>query len=248
MFCCPFRNNLARSIGFLVFLVSCSSSHQQFLLRDVLNNFKKAGANTKNINMRSVGNTVWLSGEVASESVSEELEDIAINTDGVMTVENDIRVNPKLEKKPRRILLERLAKRIKSDPDLKNYDIDFLSEDSRVIVSGTVDSEEDLGKLVRVAREDEQIEEESHDYQFNVTVRSTPDVKILNSLEKILAKYPRDITKSIAVSVNDGLVTFSGNVSNHEHIDSILSKALMIEGVRKVKSNVVIVKNKNKIN
>jgi len=46
--------------------------------------------------------------------------------------------------------------------------------------------------------------------------------------------------KDVNIQVQNGIVTFSGTVQRHETIDNMLSQALMVDGVKRVQSNVSI--------
>lgn len=58
-------------------------------------------------------------------------------------------------------------------------------------------------------------------------IRSDPDIQF----------------KDVNVQVRNGVAEFSGTVQNHEQIDAMLSQALMVNGVRDIRSNVNIREN-----
>ncbi len=239
----PIFFRLVKSLSLILltgFLFACAGSKRPSVTESVTRNLEMSGLDISRVKVGVEGNSIWLEGAVPSKAVSSRLEEIAIRTSGVMVVRNELEVSSvssssTLESSP----AQRFADRVRSDPGLKNYDISVVSEEGQVVVTGEVESEDELQRIFELAHESES-PERSVEYRINVTSSDPSDEEISQLLSERMAKMPRSVTESIAFSVDNGVVTFSGRVVQHETIDQLLSQTLMLPGVRKVKSNVKI--------
>lgn len=184
------------------------------------------------------GNTVTVDGFVSTADDRARVERAVRSVNGVSVVVNNLKLvgaSAISTSNTGKIIRDR----IKADPSIKNYTLDIEHLGNNITLTGEVDLPADKSKI------------------FNIAYNVAPDANIQNDLkvknqasasdfdvnEKVMAALKTEGVKgleTVVVETNEGIVKFSGQVKNHRDIDQMLSIALMIEGVKSVRSEVKV--------
>ena len=193
------------------------------------------GAHEIGINVRR--NHVYLTGEVSSIADSKTIEDIARRTNGVKSVQNNLKIKSGLlaqgTKEQNFRLSAEVVNRISKDPTLGYHNYAVVAKGGLVTISGKVASAQDRARIEEIARGTPGVDE----VELALDTMLAKDDKSLVALVRQQLEIENGINLSgIDIAANQGVVTFSGSRSNHRDIDHILSLALMVPGVRDIRS------------
>lgn len=119
------------------------------------------------IDVDTLEGVVTLRGKVDSETMKTSAERIAMNTDGVKRVVNELVVEPEKEGTGKAMgeaaddmgIRTRVGSKFTMDPDIKRFDIDIDVDDGVVTLSGIVRDEKMKAEAERVAREVEGVKD-----------------------------------------------------------------------------------------
>jgi osmotically-inducible protein OsmY len=116
------------------------------------------------------------------------------------------------------------------------YNVSVVTDPNRVILRGTVDSQATRERIVSSASS---VAKRTVSDQLVIQgMRS--DAEIQESLRRALEnEYPR-LMRDLKVSVQNGVATVEGKLSNRRQVDEVLAAALNIDGVRDVRSEITI--------
>lgn len=182
---------------------------------------------------------VDLRGKVASGDRKWRIESIVRRVPGVREVRNmltvgyvNTRYTDELDRKVCEAAMGHLDRLV-----LQDYNVELDCQGGTVTITGTVGNQKEIyaigdevlraqgvSKVINHLR----LKPEMSDTYLQEVVRETLEGKEGLSLS------------GLTFTVKDGVVTFNGAVARHEDIDRILSRALMIEGVKDVQSNVKV--------
>jgi osmotically-inducible protein OsmY len=181
---------------------------------------------------------VRLRGQVNSIENFNTVEEIARKTDGVTSVYNELEIIPELKgHELNKIELSGTAssilEKIKTLPGLRLYSLKVYTEGKNIFVQGEVDSRRDKDSIDKI------LEPYTSEYIVHNTLSfklEIPDERIRQNIIRAL-KESRDVnTEGLIITVQKGIATFSGKRKNHREVDQILSIALMVEGVKGIKT------------
>lgn len=112
--------------------------------------------NSTNVDVDTFDGVVTLRGEVEKQYTRDEAERLARNTDGVLGVDNRLRVVSAAEEDDQTVSDSWITTKIKSkltaDPELNPFNIDVDTLDGVVTLSGAVASEAKRAEVERLAR------------------------------------------------------------------------------------------------
>ena len=183
---------------------------------------------------------VILSGKVTTSANRQRIEEIARQVPGVKAVTNDIAVS-RIAKfngsgSPNDVC-NRARSQLDSASDINDFNVEIDCADDVVTLTGTVQNAEDADRIERAIKKTAGVRDV-------VNYMRTPPELSDTYLEQIIRNDLQDKNRinlsGISISVQSGIVTFSGHVADHEEIDRILAATLMIKGVKDIKSQVTI--------
>ena len=119
----------------------------------------------------------------------------------------------------------------------QDFHLSFTCAGDEITMTGTVARPEDIPIL---EREVLHVPGVARVVNLLRTPPETSDAYLASTLRSTLEQEDGVDFSRITYTVKDGIVHFKGHVKRHEDIDKILSRTLMIEGVRDVKSAVTI--------
>lgn len=181
---------------------------------------------------------VTLEGTVSSDEARQWVGEISEQQPGVQEVIN------KLEVKSASVASEantQLARRVRDAliraPVRDKYALRVRADEATVTISGEVKSESDRDTLEKTARLTPGVTEVVNE----LTVKENGnDAELARRVEAALMRDVPDLSQGVRVSVNNGVVTLSGEKRSHREIDHLLSIVLMVDGVRDIRSELVL--------
>lgn len=205
-------------------------------ISDKLDAVKDFGQHEFEVDVR--GRTVTIDGFVSSEADKQRVEKIARSTEGVDRIVNNLRVTG-----PSVVMNSDVARRIrdslKARENLKNYQLEITQEGNNIILAGEAANEGDRQLIGSVANSQAQGLTVQNKLRIRV-VPELPDATVQQSVLAALKSEGVSGLDTVTLSTNQGIVHFAGQVNNHREIDRILSIALMVDGVKSVRSSVKI--------
>ena len=232
---------ILRTLVLILMLTACSQgfSTPYRITNDVDNVIRQleySGRHEIQIDVRDT--TVSVDGFVSSAEEKNMVENAIYGVQGVRHVKNNLKV---LEGSivSNSDLAKRIRDRLKADPTIMNCTMEIEHKSSVLNLKGEVTNPLDRDRIYNVARE------------------LAPDLKIQNNLRVKVKELPSDADinqrvmnalraegisglEGVLVDTEEGIVVFTGRVDNHRQIDHMLTIALMVEGVRSVRSDVKI--------
>lgn len=192
------------------------------------------GSHNIEIDNRGKGE-VRLEGYVESEEARQRVQQAAERAQGVSRVDNHLAISSTAQ--PRRNdEIARMEEAFRRDVPHGRYNVSVVTDRDRVILRGTVDSQTTREQIVSSASS---VAKRTVSDQL-VVQGARSDAEIQESLRRALEnEYPR-LMRDLQVSVQNGVATVEGKLSNHRQVDEVLASALNIEGVRDVRSEVTI--------
>lgn len=148
----------------------------------------------------------------------------------------------------------KIITRLDAMKDLGAHEFDVDVRGDRVLLEGYVSSRADKERVVQVARETKGVDTievrlEIRPPQSNQIAMALPpqapaptDNEVTDRVIAALKSENVSGLAAVSISTLDGVVRFAGELQNHREIDRMLSIALMIDGVRSVRSDVKLVK------
>lgn len=183
---------------------------------------------------------VLLKGSVSSPSDIERVETAVRQTPGVTSVKNELiaqRQPATGATGPSSKLAEAIRTRVAADHSLGHYDLEILVTGTTAALVGSVVKAEDGAAIARIARGTPGVV--TVDNRLTVAL-PTSDAAVEMNVREALRKAGDVDLAGLDISANDGIVTFAGPRGGHRDIDRILGVALMVEGVRDIKSEMTI--------
>lgn len=134
-------------------------------------------------------------------------------------------------------LAESIKSEIAADHSLGRYTLDVLVSGEATSLIGTVARDEDRAAIERITRRTPGVKT-----IYNQLTVAAPrsDIVVENDVRRALERAGDVDLAGLDISASDGTVTFVGRRNNHREIDRILSVALMVDGVQKIKSDMTI--------
>ncbi|MFM1847085.1 MAG: hypothetical protein RL417_559 [Pseudomonadota bacterium] len=183
---------------------------------------------------------VHLKGEVSSPADISRVEDAVRKVSGVNSVKNELvalRHSAIAQRGPSTRLAESIRSRVKANHSIGHYDIEILVTGQTVALVGEVVSPEDSTTIERIARATPGVV--NLDNRLTVAP-PTSDLVVAANVREALRKAGDVDLEGLEISASEGVVTFTGMRPTHREIDRILGVALMVNGVRDIKSEMTI--------
>lgn len=183
---------------------------------------------------------VRLTGHVSTTNDRNRVEDAVRATPGITTVKNELTVKPittPTNVGPSARLANEIKSRLSAEHSLGHYTIDVLVSGDATSLIGSVARDEDRAAIERIVRQTPGVKTI---YNQITLAPAESDLVVERNVREALARAGDVDLTGLEIAANDGVVTFAGNRGNHRDIDRILSVALMVDGVRGIKSDMVI--------
>ncbi|MCS6893817.1 MAG: BON domain-containing protein [Deltaproteobacteria bacterium] len=208
--------------------------------RIIVDELKKALEleNIDSVSISSYMGQVTLSGDVADEQTRLKAERIALTIPGVKRVKSNLVVNPASRAS---LIASSNCVVPKFDEHLEGKArINMKCEGKTITLIGEIEFAWDEEKILTLVKQ--------ANSGFSVTsklivTKPSTDEQLFNAVMSALKENNHDLS-GISFSVTNRVVTFRGSVKNHRIIDAILATTLMVEGIKEVKSEVVIASTK----
>lgn len=189
-----------------------------------------------NITIEASRGAVTLEGAVSSVADKEFVERSAWAQSGVSKVTNLLEVRGDLPRPGDPNLALAVKRAIAADPAIKNYNVNISTLDGVVTLSGEADSAAAKAQMGQAAQRVPGVT--NVDNRMNIRPAPT-DSELEHRVQEALASDPEVNLRGVQMSVKDGVAIFSGRTGNHRETDRILTIALMVPGVKDVRSSIV---------
>ncbi len=189
-----------------------------------------------NVSAYSEYGHVYLRGTVSSERARERVFDIARSIENVREVTNQLTVVPAKagNDKEAKLICGFVLENIK---DVGTHKITVECKDGIVYLSGVVANQNVADRIMQRVQITPGVTRVISQFKYPDPVS---DDELRSRLAEAFSKESGLALNTVSYSVKDGVAVFNGNVSRHEEIDRILGIALMVDGVKDIKSNVSI--------
>lgn len=150
-------------------------------------------------------------------------------------------------------ILGTIQSSLENDATIGAYDMNIVCRQGKVILSGTVGSEQAREKVVDIAKNTEGVRsvtdwlavwpmmpDDSMKARYDYATITPGDSQIEADIVSALAADNKSLAEKISVSVNNGTATLSGNLRNFREVDQALSTTLMVNGVKSTSSQLTI--------
>lgn len=168
---------------------------------------------------------ITLKGTVSSEEAKQRIEEVAWRYPGVYDVKSKIQV---VGGRASMVSCPTL-------PELQEKgEVRVFCEGDQVEVTGAVSTQDEKSRIIR------SVETQMPSMKLIDTVkilRPESDEAVFAALSLALKREGHNLS-GVTYRVIDGVATFNGEVSNHRVIDAILATALMVDGVKDIRSEV----------
>ena len=195
---------------------------------------------------------VILSGYVSSEADKEMVTNEISQIPGVTHVENTLTVkeggndavaadatahttatiDPQQDIVRKKALLA-----VKKLPGLGAYEIDLAFTEHAIELTGQAESASDIKKIGQAVQK----EAAPFGVVNKISLKALPtDIELIARVQNAF-KNEKDLqSEGIVVTAQNGVITLSGEKSNHRIVDRILSIANMVDGVKSVESKIAV--------
>lgn len=196
-------------------------------------------AHTLDLNVEPDGLAV--AGQVASESDKARVLEIARNSVDGENVIDKLQVvppaEPKVYKREMTQQEQAILKKIASTIPMGGYNLMLVTKDDALHIEGSVANQVTKNQITKLAK----------DAAPGIVIKNDlkeftplPDTMVLAKVKETLKNQMPEIFSKLDITCDRGVVTFTGNVAEHQEIDRALATTIMIDGVKDVRSKVVI--------
>ena len=188
-----------------------------------------------NVDIEVRWGTVTLTGEVASPSARQRIEDIVTTVLGVDKVVNQLQVqgaNPVVSKSD--AVAQRIAQRAQREIRDERFTLQVEERPGEVVLKGGTDTLA-AAQIIRVIAEQEAPGMQVRN-QLQVREELLTNDQLRQRVLQALASESLIRSEDLDIQANNGVVTIKGVRPNHREVDRILSVVVMVEGVKDVKS------------
>ncbi len=201
------------------------------------------------INLQVTEGTVLMKGHVASQEQQQLAVDVARQIQGVKQVVNDLQIGSATAAQDRQIAdaIARELSKHKQAGRLKGFHINIDVTDGAATLKGSVASEEQK-KLAQESAANTPgvcgvVDQLAVDGPSNADTPAISDAEIARQIASALKQHQNHgELKGFAIdmTVQDGIVTYTGHVSNEQQIALALEAAHSVEGVKDIVSKLAV--------
>ncbi len=183
---------------------------------------------------------VTLKGKVPTESARRRIKAAALTVPGVEKVEDNLVVTYESVASPdsseESELCDSVRAELATTRKADDFRVTIECRDREVILLGTAATDTDIAAIESTVRKVPGVSSVVNELRIPPEVG---DARLYQTIHDQLTRQGIPL-HNVQFSVRDGIVTFTGRVVDHEEIDKILARTLMIKGVSDVKSEVAI--------
>ena len=222
------------------FLQSSVFADSQQIRRDFfLRLEKEQNFGSYNLDIEVIAGVVTARGNVSSAISKARVSEIAESLKGVSRVINEVEVVPTEPGATKGIsVADLIVERTQRELTKESYRLNVALQGKEVILKGTVDTLSGARKIVQIAESTAPGLIVKN--QMLVKEEVLTDNELRDRVLKALALDPQIQISDLIIRAENGIVHVSGSRPEHRSIDRILSTVIMVEGVKDVKSSVVI--------
>lgn len=178
-----------------------------------------------------------IDGEVASQEDKNLVEETVRRVDGITRVEDRLVVTGVGNQPVTGGLARDIEEAIHRAAGLGTYSVQVVHVGDKISLTGTALNEKDRERIGQIA----QGVASGHSITNELTLATAPgDAALVARVHEALSREKDIDLAGVSISANSGIVVIKGAKNNHREIDRILSVALMVEGVRDIKSEMKI--------
>ena len=177
--------------------------------------------------------TVTLSGYVSSEADRKFVETVASDQYGVANVVNKLQIRDAQSLPSNYELARRVKDALVAIPGIHGYSVQITARGSLVELTGEAETQEKKRQIEEAAARVNGVS--SVDNKIMVAA-SPPDSELVERVRRALAANPEVNLNTVEIAAREGVVTFKGEIANHREGDRILSTAVMVPGVKDIRS------------
>lgn len=187
------------------------------------------------------GGVITLEGSVASELDRERIEAVARTTPGVSLVRNRLTITAPTEgmaslAAPASVASD-IRARLRGAPNLHDFNLEISVLAGVATLRGEARDEADRRRIEEITRSTPGV----MSIENRITTRAPrSDEELVREVQEALARNPEISLRDLNIRADHGVVTFEGARARHAEVDQILSTALMVEGVRDIRSEMTV--------
>jgi osmotically-inducible protein OsmY len=183
-----------------------------------------------------------ITGYVSSEADLRLVEEKLAKLPGVNTIKNELIVRPDVARLPsaeEKKLNDKASNAVKSALIAKKYELQIENDAGSLTLKGLVEDVDMIDKITSIAKSIGGVKNVTNLMQV---IQPASDTELVNSIKSAFANEEDLQADDIVVEAKDGIVTLSGTKSSHRVVDRILSIVQMVDGVKKIISNIKVEK------
>jgi osmotically-inducible protein OsmY len=193
------------------------------------------------LDIEVIAGVVTARGNVSNAISKARVSEIALSLKGVRRVINEVEVIPTTQAgaQPHSIA-QLITERTRRELTSEGYSLNVLLEGKDIVLQGTVDTVKGARQIVAIAESSAPGSVVRN--QLVVKEEVLTDSELRSRVLKALALDEQIRTDDLTIRAENGVIYIAGSRPEHRSIDRILSTVIMVDGVKDVKSSVVISK------
>ena len=199
------------------------------------------GRHSIETNYKSEGE-LRITGYVSSEADFRLVEEKLAELPGVKTIKNELLIRPDVARLPsasEKKLNDNVISAVKSALIINKYELHIENNGGNLILKGQVDDQALIDTISSIARSVSGVKSVSNVMQV---IEPASNDELVGRIKTAFANEEDLQAEDIVIEAKDGTVTLSGVKSSHRVVDRILSIVQMVDGVKKIISNIKVEK------
>lgn len=179
---------------------------------------------------------VILRGKVSSERDKDLVEQIARNQSGVTRVRNELKVVPGGLYEPPAALAARVRENLLASSGVRSLNLSVGVSGDTVRLSGEAANPQEKEAIEKIVLNTAGVKRVRN--ELSIAAPALADEAIARDIRAAFAANPEINERGLQVEVKNGVATVRGATNNHRETDRILSVALMVPGVKDIRSEI----------
>ena len=193
-----------------------------------------------NLDLEVIAGVVTARGSVSSAVSKARVSEIAASLKGVSRVINEVEVIASSRGATTHGIssADLIVERTRRELTKENYSLKVALEGKDIVLKGTIDTLSGSQKIVQIAQSIAPGSLVRN--QLIVKEEVLTDNELHGRVLKALALDPQIQVNDLTIRAENGVIHIAGSRPEHRSIDRILSTVIMVDGVKDIKSSVVI--------
>ena len=227
-------------ITVLILMPLSAFSDSQQIRRDFFKRLEKEqDFGGYNLDLEVIAGVVTARGSVSSAVSKARVSEIAASLKGVSRVINEVEVVASAQGATHGIsVADLIIERTRRELTKESYSLKVALEGNDIVLKGTVDTLSGSQKIVQIAQSVAPGSLVRN--QLIVKEEVLTDNELRSRVLKALALDPQIQVNDLTIRAENGVIHIAGSRPEHRSIDRILSTVIMVDGVKDIKSSVVI--------